>query len=65
VLLAAVLAHEAAYVAPLTEREALIAEADQLRQCLFAGHLHTGKGWSAGAYLQQVEAKLRQPREHY
>ena len=64
-LLAAVLAHEAAHVAPQTEREALIAEADQLRRCLFGGHLHTGRDWSAGAYLQQVEAKLRQPREHY
>jgi hypothetical protein len=64
-LLAAVLAHEGAHKAPMTEREALIAEAEQLRRCLFAGHLHTGSGWSAGAYLLKVEAKLRQPREHY
>ena len=64
-LLAAVIAHEAAHQAPMTEREALIAEAEQLRRCLFEGHLHTGSGWSAGAYLLKVEAKLRQPREHY
>jgi hypothetical protein len=65
-LLAAVLAHEGAHKAPMTEREALIAEAEQLRRCLFAGLLHTGSGWSATrAYLLQVEAKLRQSREHY
>jgi hypothetical protein len=64
-LLAAVLAHEAAHITPLTERQALIAEAEQLQHCLHAGHLYTSNGWSAGAYLQQVEAKLRQPREHY
>jgi hypothetical protein len=64
-LLAAVLAHEGAHKAPMTEREALIAEAEQLRRCLLGGHLHTGSGWSAGAYLLKVEAKLRQPREHY
>jgi hypothetical protein len=64
-LLAAVLVHEAAHTAPMTERQALSAEAAQLRRCLFAGHLHTGDGWSAGAYLQQVEARLRKPREHY
>ena len=64
-LLAAMLAHEAVHTAPLTESQALMAEAEQLRQCLLAGHLHTSNGWSAGAYLQQVEAKLRQPREHY
>ena len=59
-----VLAHEGAHKAPMTEHEALIAEAEQLRRCLFEGHLHTGSGWSAGAYLLKVEAKLRQPR-HY
>lgn len=64
-LLAAVLAHEAAHTAPQTERQALAAEAAQLRHCLFDGHLHTGSAWSAGAYLQQVEARLRNPREHY
>jgi hypothetical protein len=64
-LLAAMIAHEAAHSAPMTERQALIAEAEQLRRCLFAGHLYTGNGWSAGAYLQKVEARLRQPREHY
>jgi hypothetical protein len=64
-LLAAVLAHERAHQAPVTEREALIAEAEQLRRCLLEGHLHTSSGWSAGAYLLKVEAKLRQPREHY
>ena len=56
-LLAAVLAHEGAHKGPMTEREALIAEAEQLRRCLFAGHLHTGSGWSAGAYLLKVEAE--------
>jgi hypothetical protein len=64
-LLAAVIAHEAAHQAPLTERQALGAEAEQLRLCLRAGHFHTSSGWSAGAYLQKVEAKLRRPREHY
>ena len=63
--LAAVLAHEAAHVTPSTERQALLAEAEQLRRCLLAGHMHTSTGWSAGAYLQNVEARLRQPREHY
>jgi hypothetical protein len=64
-LLAAVLSHESAHTAPLTERQALIAEAAQLRRCLLAGHLSSGDGWSAGSYLQKVEAKLRHPREHY
>jgi hypothetical protein len=64
-LLAAILTHEAAHTTPLTERQALIAEAAQLRRCLLAGHLYSGDGWSAGSYLQKVEAKLRHPREHY
>jgi hypothetical protein len=64
-LLAAVLSHEAAHTTPETEREALEAEASQLRRCLFASHLFTSSGWSAGAYLQKVEAKLRNPRQHY
>ncbi len=64
-LLAAVFAHEAAHKTPMTEFEALNAEAEQLRRCLFAGHLHTGSGWSAGAYLLKVEAQMRQPREHH
>lgn len=64
-LFAAVLAHEAAHTAPLTERQALTAEVEQLRRCLFAGHLHASDGWNGLAYLQQVEAKLQNPREHY
>jgi hypothetical protein len=64
-LLAAVIAHEAAHTAPLTEREALTAEAAQLRRCLFRGHLFSGDGWNPVEYLGQVEAKLRSPREHY
>jgi hypothetical protein len=64
-LLAAVIAHEAQHTAPKTERQALLAEAAQLRRCLFAGHLHSGDGWSAVTYLGKVEAKLRHPREHY
>lgn len=64
-LLAAVLIHEAAHTTPDTEREALEAEAAQLRQCLFAGHLHSASGWSAGDYLQKVEAKLRNPRQRH
>jgi hypothetical protein len=64
-LLAAVIAHEAAHTRPLTEVPALTAEAAQLRRCLFAGHLYTGDGWSAVSYLGKVEAKLRNPREHY
>jgi hypothetical protein len=63
--LAAGVAHEAAHTGPLTERQALIAEIAQLRRCLFAGHLHSGDGWSAVSYLGKVEAKLRNPREHY
>jgi len=63
--LAAVLVHEAAHTAPLTERQALAAEAAQLRHCLFAGHLHTENGWSGVAYLGKVEARLRNPREHH
>jgi hypothetical protein len=61
-LLAAVLTHEAAHTTPETEPEALKAEASQLRECLFAGHLYSSSGWSAGAYLQKVEAKLKDPR---
>jgi hypothetical protein len=64
-LLAAVIGHEAAHTRPLTEVQALTAEAAQLRRCLFAGHLYTGDGWSAVSYLGKVEAKLRNPREHY
>lgn len=63
--LAAVLAHEAAHTTTLTEREALTAEAEQLRRCLAKGHLHSSDGWNAGAYLMQLEARLRNPREHY
>ena len=63
--LAAVVAHEAAHTGPLTERQALTAEIAQLRRCLFAGHLHSGDGWSAVSYVGKVEAKLRNPREHY
>jgi hypothetical protein len=64
-LLAAVLTHEAAHTKPDTEREALEAEAAQLRRCLFAGHLYSSSGWSSGDYLQKVEAKLRNPRQHH
>lgn len=64
-LLAAVIAHEAAHVAPLTERAALAAELAELQRCLQRGHLHTSTQWSAVAYLGKVEAKLRNPREHY
>jgi hypothetical protein len=63
--LAAVIAHEQAHSATLTERAALLSEAEQLRRCLKAGHLHTSDGWSAGAYLMMVEARLRNPQEHY
>jgi hypothetical protein len=63
--LAAVVAHEAAHTAPLTERQALTAEVAQLRRCLFAGHLHAKNGWNGVAYLGKVEARLRNPREHY
>jgi hypothetical protein len=64
-LLVAVLAHESAHNEPHTEREALTAEIAQLRLCLFAGHPHASDGWNLAAYLAKVEAKLRNPREHY
>ena len=64
-LLAAVLAHESAHIAPMTERQALSAEVAQLQRCLLAGHLHASDGWNGVVYLQKVEAKLRNPREHY
>jgi len=64
-LLAAIVAHESAHTAPMTERQALMAEAAQLRRCLHDGHLFTGAEWSPVTYLGQVEAKLRHPREHY
>ena len=64
-LLAATLAHEAAHNSPLTERQALTAEAEQVRRCLFDGHLHSTDGWSPLKYLSRVEAKLRKPVEHY
>ena len=63
--LAAVIAHEQAHTATLTERAALLHEAEQLRRCLRAGHLHSSDGWSAGAYLMLLEARLRNPQEHY
>lgn len=64
-LLAAILAHESAHTTPMTERQALMAEAGQLRRCLFDGHLFSGDGWSPVTYLGNVEAKLKEPREHY
>jgi len=64
-LLAAVVAHEAAHTAPMTERQALLAEAAQVRRCLSAGHLEAVADWNPGSYLQKVEANLRHPREHY
>lgn len=64
-LLAAIVAHESAHTAPMTERQALMVEMAQLRKCLFDGHLFTGAEWSPVTYLGQVEAKLRHPREHY
>jgi len=64
-LLAAIVAHESAHTAPMTERQALTAEAEELRRCLFDGHLFTGDEWSPVTYLGKVEAKLRHPREHY
>ena len=64
-LLAAVLAHEAAHTSPQTERQALAAEREQLRRCLSAGHLYSGDGWNPLTYLGKVEAKLRNPAEHY
>ena len=62
--LAALIAHEEAHTTPLTERAALMREAEQLRRCLAGGHLHSSDGWSAGWYLMKVEARLRNPREH-
>lgn len=64
-LLAAIVAHESAHTTPMTERQALTAEAVQLRRCLFDGHMFTGDGWSPVTYLGKVEAKLKKPREHY
>ena len=64
-LLAAIVAHESAHTSPVTERQALMAEVAQLRRCLFDGHLFTGDGWKPVTYLARVEAKLRNPREHY
>ena len=64
-LLAAIVAHESAHTTLMTERQALTAEAAQLRRCLFDGHLFTGDGWSPATYLGKVEAKLKEPREHY
>lgn len=64
-LLAAVLTHESAHTAPKTEREALTAEAAQLGRCLRAGHLFSGDGWNPVNYLGKVQARLRNPREHY
>src|SRR5688500_9733906 len=63
--LAALIAHEEAHAAPMTERAALMREAEQLRRCLAEGHLHSSDGWSAGEYLMKVERRLRNPREHY
>ena len=64
-LLAAVIAHEAAHTALLTERQALMAEVAQLRRCLLGGHLFSSDGWNPVEHLGKVEAKLRSPREHY
>jgi hypothetical protein len=64
-LLAAIVAHESAHNALMTERQALTAELAQLRRCLLDGHMFTGDGWNAAAYIGTVDAKLRHPREHY
>jgi len=64
-LLAAVVAHESAHTAPMTERQALEAEIAQLRRCRLAGHLYASDDWNPVVYLGQVEAKLRHPHEHY
>lgn len=64
-LLSAVLAHEGAHTEPMTERRAVMAELAQLRRCLLAGHLSSGDGWSPLWHLQKVQARLRNPREHY
>lgn len=64
-LLAAVVAHESAHTTPNTEGQALTAEAEQVRRCLEAGHLYAANGWNPLTYLGKVEAKMRNPREHY
>jgi hypothetical protein len=45
-LLAAVLAHESAHTTPNTERDALMAEAAQLRRCISSGHLFPDEQWN-------------------
>jgi hypothetical protein len=64
-LLAAVITHETAHTGPNTERQALEAEVKQLRECMLKSHLFATDGWNSLAYLGAVEAKLRNPREHY
>jgi hypothetical protein len=51
--------------APMTEREALLAEAAQLRRCLFCGPPVLRRWLGSGGALQTVQAKLHKPREHY
>jgi hypothetical protein len=57
--LAGVLRHEAAHDAIDTEREALAAEAAQLRHCLSACQLSPEEVVRLAAYLSTVDGKLR------
>ena len=57
--LAAVLSHEAAHTGVDTERQALEAEAAQLRQCAVASHLAAGDVAKIASRLAKIEAKLR------
>ena len=57
--LSAVLSHEAAHSAINTEQQALEAEAEQLRRCLFASHPPGGDVGRLASYISKVEAKLQ------
>lgn len=58
-LLAAVLSHEAVHTAVNTEREALEAEAAQLRRCVIARHLPAADLGLVVSHVSKIEAKLR------
>jgi hypothetical protein len=58
-LLAAVLTHEAAHTAIDTEREALKAQAAQLRDCVMSGHLSAGEVVRLASSLSKIDAKVK------
>ena len=58
-LFAAVLSHEAAHTGTNTEREALEAEAAQLRDCVRSDHLSPSEVLRLASSLFKIDAKVK------